>query len=67
MNDLVIYFTGAVNTIFHYVDSTFSGDPNIKLAFFVAVCAFCAICLWGLFACVKCALSALCNSLFKGE
>lgn len=33
MNDIVIYFTGAVNTIWHYADSTFANDPNFKLAF----------------------------------
>ena len=35
MNDIVIYFTGAVNTIWHYADSTFSSDPNFKLTFFI--------------------------------
>lgn len=67
MNDIVIYFTGAVNTIWHYADSTFTDDPNFKLAFFIAVCTFAGITLWGLFVCVKCALSALCNALFKGD
>lgn len=65
MNDIVIYFTGAVNTLFHYVDSTFTDDPNMKLAFFIAVSLFCAITLSGCFLLVRCAISALFNAIFK--
>ena len=48
MNDIVIYFTGAINPFFTYVDSTFTDDPNMKLAF-LAVAALCAITLIGCF------------------
>lgn len=65
MNDIIIYFTGAINTLFHYVDSTFTDDPNMKLAFFLVVAGLSAITLIGCFLCVRCAISALFNAIFK--
>lgn len=65
MNDVVIYFTGAMNTLFHYVDSTFTDDVNMKLALFIAVAGLSAITLVGCFMCVRCAISALFNAIFR--
>lgn len=65
MNDIVIYFTGAVNTLFHYVDSTFTDDPNMKMAFFIVVASLCAITLIGCFLIVRCAIASVFNAIFK--
>lgn len=65
MNDIITYFIGAINTLYGYVDSTFPDDYNMKLAFFITVAALAAITLIGCFLCVRCAISALFNAIFK--
>lgn len=65
MNDIILYFTGAVNTLYDYVNNAFPDDYSMKIAFFVTVSALSAITLIGCFLIVRCAIAALFNAIFK--
>lgn len=67
MLDIVNYFIGAMDRLFFFVNNEWVNEPNLAVLFVACTALLCAITLWGLFACVKCGISALFNSLFKGE
>lgn len=67
MLDIVNYFIGAMHRLFFYVNNDWANNAQLVMLFVACVALLCAITLWGLFACVKCAISALFNALFKGE
>ena len=67
MLDIINYFIGAMHRLFFYVDNDWANNATLVMAFVICTTALCVVTLWGLFACVKCALSALFNALFKGD
>ena len=48
-------------------DKLNKSNPQLVICFVVCTTLLCAITLWGLFACVKCALAGFFNGLFKGD
>lgn len=67
MLDIINYFIGAMHRLFFYVDNDWTSNPQLVICFVVCTTLLCAITLWGLFACVKCALAGFFNGLFKGD